>query len=56
MKIRVVEVGEGGTFLLPLPTSILEHLCWNDGDELILDIPFPHSDQIIIWRKETEGV
>lgn len=33
-KFRVVEVGDGGSFLVPIPRAIMQSLGWKDGDEI----------------------
>lgn len=50
-KFTVIEVGEAGTFLLPLPRSVLKALGWRQGDELKVDIPTSYPDQLIVTRK-----
>ena len=54
MKIKVVEVGENGSFLFPLPTSILDTMRWNEGDILNLEIVINRdgsASHIVLERK-----
>lgn len=37
-RLRVVEVGEYGTFLLPLPKETLKILMWDEGDEAKIEL------------------
>jgi formylmethanofuran dehydrogenase subunit D len=33
-KFRVTLVGDDGTFILPIPESIMKSLGWSEGDEV----------------------
>ena len=54
MRVRIVEVGENGTFLLPLPSSILDVMKWNEGDILNLEVIMSRNgsaSHIVLERK-----
>lgn len=38
MKATLIEVGDMGSFILPLPTSILDVMRWNEGDVVRFEV------------------
>lgn len=59
MKVKLVEVGDGlGTALLPIPTSILDQLRWNEGDEVRLELVTDRNGvctHIVVEKVEVKG-
>ena len=55
MKFKVMEVGDMGTHVLPLPKKLLEQLKWKSGDILKVEIPMVYQDQLILFKDKTNA-
>lgn len=54
-KFRVVEVGDIGTYMVPLPAGMLKATGWKDGDELAVSCVVTRKgvvDHLVVEKKE----
>lgn len=51
MKFKVVEVGNEGTFIVPVPKRILDVIGWKSGDSINLVIPGLNKADYLIVEK-----